>query len=65
MDSSFTPFDLFVFLAGVVWLAKKVTAARDLHHRPIVFVLTTVFSCFVIYVFTCLSFEVGILQACY
>ena len=63
MDFSFV-FDLFVFFAGVVWLAKKGTE-WDRDHGPIGFVLTTVFSCIVIYVFTCLSLEVGILQSCY
>jgi hypothetical protein len=64
MDSTFTAFDFLVFLAGAVWLVKKV-AEGNRYHRPIVFILTAVLSCIVFWGFACLSLEVGILYSCY
>lgn len=50
MGSTFTTFDFFVFLAGVVWLLKQVTE-EDLHQDVRVTVLTVILSCVALYGF--------------
>lgn len=44
------PFNVFIFLSGVAFLLKKV-AENDRYHSLVVFVLRTVLSSFVIYLF--------------
>ena len=58
MDSTFTTFDVFVFLAGAVWLLKKVTEG-DRYHDLGVIVLTVILSCVAIYCFNCVYLEAG------
>ena len=66
MGSTFTIFDFFVFLAGIVWLVKKVTE-RSRDHVLGVIILTTILSCIGIYLLHCLSLEAAFQQqqSCY
>ena len=58
MDSTFTTFDFLVFLAGAVWLIKKVTEA-DRYEKLRVIVLTTIFSGVALYSYNCVWLEAG------
>jgi hypothetical protein len=58
MDSTFTTFDFFVFLAGAVWLLKKVTEG-DRYQDVRVIILTVILSCVALYCYNYIWLEAG------
>lgn len=51
MDSTFTTFDFFIFLAGVIWLLNRVTEG-DRYQEVRVILLTVILSCVALYCFS-------------
>ena len=61
MGETFTTFDFFVFLAGAVWLLKRVTDWSRFHEARVI-VLTVILVCVAFYCFNQLC-DYGILAA--
>lgn len=63
MFDAFSLADFLIFLAGLLWLLKKV-AEMERYHSLRVFVLTTFLSCIVIYFFVVMTLGPSPLSNC-